>query len=212
MKAILIVLDSVGIGEAPDAARYGDAGSATLPHLAEAIGGIRLPVMESLGLGNIPSLIPKGIPIKGVSPIEEPCGSYGALQEVSDGKDTITGHWELAGLEILPGFHLFPPGPPSFPDELVNEFVERTGRKIIGNKAASGTVIIEELGKQHMEEGSWIAYTSADSVLQLAAHEEVQEPVAAHLDGAPAELALQLHLARAAELVPAGAGALHVPR
>jgi len=173
MKAILIVFDSVGIGAAPDAADYGDAGAATLPHITEAVGGLHLPNLQSLGLGNIPGLLPDGIPLDGVPPTDKPLASFGAMQEVSVGKDTITGHWEMAGLEIIPGFHLFPPGPPSFPSELVQAFEEKTGRKIIGNKAASGTAIIDELGEQHMKEGAWIAYTSADSVLQIAAHEEI---------------------------------------
>lgn len=173
MKAILIILDSVGIGSAPDAAKYGDAGSATLPHIAERVGGLKLPTLQSMGLGNIPALLKEGKPIKGVAPVEKPLASYGAMQEVSDGKDTVTGHWEIAGLEINPGFHLFPLDYPSFPPELVEEFEKRTGRKIIGNKAASGTVIIDELAEEHMRTGAWIAYTSADSVFQLAAHEEI---------------------------------------
>ncbi len=173
MKVILIILDSVGIGEAPDAAKYGDEGSATLPHLAEAAGGVKLPVLESMGLGNIPAMIPKGLPIRGVKPVAKAIAGFGALQEVSEGKDTVTGHWELAGLEIIPGFHVFPPGPPSFPPELVAAFEEQTGRKIIGDKAASGTAIIDELGAEHMKTGAWIAYTSADSVFQLASHEEI---------------------------------------
>ena len=173
MKAILIILDSVGIGPAPDAAEYGDAGSATLPHIAEAVGGMKLPVMGAMGLGNIPALIPRGIPISGVTPSPQPSASFGAMQEVSEGKDTITGHWEIAGLEIRPGFRIFQPQYPSFPPELVAAFEQKTGRKIIGNKAASGTAIIEELGVEHMRTGAWIAYTSADSVFQIAAHEEV---------------------------------------
>lgn len=173
MKAILIVLDSIGIGPAPDAADYGDEGSATLPHIAKAVGGLKLPVMGAMGLGNIPSLIPGGIPIEGVLPCPQPTASFGAMQEVSEGKDTVTGHWEIAGLEIRPGFRIFPPDYPSFPPELVADFERRTGRKIIGNKAASGTAIIEELGVEHMRTGAWIAYTSADSVFQIAAHEEV---------------------------------------
>ena len=173
MRVILIVLDSVGIAGAPDAAAYGDAGSATLPHIAGAVGGLNLPTLRSMGLGNIPGIVPGGIAIKGVDPVDKPIARYGALQEVSEGKDTITGHWELAGLEIRPGFHVFPPGPPSFPPELVKAFEDATGRKILGNKAASGTGIIDELGPEHMKTGKWIAYTSADSVFQLAAHEEV---------------------------------------
>ncbi len=173
MKAILIVLDSVGIGEAPDANDYGDAGSATLPHTAGAVGGLELPVLQSLGLGNIPPLLPNGLPIDGCPAMEKPRASYGAMREVSEGKDTITGHWEIAGLEIHPGFHNFPMDYPSFPAELINTFEKETGRPVIGNKAASGTAIIEELGEEHMRTGAWIAYTSADSVMQLAAHNEV---------------------------------------
>lgn len=170
MKAILVVLDSVGIGEAPDADVYDDIGSGTLPHIAEAVGGLSLPFFESLGLGNIPGLLPDGKIINGVAPTDQPGASFGAMQEVSEGKDTITGHWELAGIEMNPGFSLFPPEPPSFPAELIKPFVEQTGRDIIGNKAASGTGIIAELGEEHMKSGKWIAYTSADSVFQIAAH------------------------------------------
>jgi len=173
MRVILIVLDSVGIAGAPDAAAYGDEGSATLPHIASATGGLKLPTLQSMGLGNIPGVVPGGLPILGVGPVAKPIASFGALQEVSEGKDTITGHWELAGLEIRPGFHVFPPGPPSFPPELVKAFEDRTGRKMIGDKAASGTGIIDELGPEHMRTGKWIVYTSADSVFQIAAHEEI---------------------------------------
>lgn len=173
MKAVLIVLDSVGIGEAPDAAAYGDTGSATLPHIAGAAGGLALPTLQSLGLGNIPPLLPDGLPIEGCPAVEKPLASYGAMREVSEGKDTITGHWEIAGLEIIPGFHEFPKPYPSFPRDLIDAFEKETGRPVIGNKAASGTAIIEELGKEHMRTGAWIAYTSADSVMQLAAHKDI---------------------------------------
>ena len=173
MKAILIVLDSVGIGAAPDAAAYGDAGSATLPHIAGAVGGLALPTLQSLGLGNIPPLLPDGLWIEGCPAVEKPLASYGAMREVSEGKDTITGHWEIAGLEINPGFHQFPKPYPAFPGGLIDAFEKETGRAIIGNKAASGIAIIEELGEEHMRTGAWIAYTSADSVMQLAAHNEV---------------------------------------
>jgi phosphopentomutase len=173
MKVVLIVLDSVGVGAAPDAGRYGDAGSATLQHLARAAGGLTVPALESLGLGHIPALLPGAPAIPGVKPVPDPRASFGAMQEASEGKDTVTGHWEIAGLQIIPGFHLFPPGPPSFPPELLREFERRTGRKTIGNKAASGTAIIAELGAEHMRSGAWIAYTSADSVFQVAAHEDV---------------------------------------
>ena len=173
MKAILIVLDSVGVGEAPDADQYDDVGCATLPHLARAVGGIHVPTLQRLGLGNITPLLPHGLPIHGVPPTETPEASYGAMQELSQGKDTITGHWEIAGLEMNPGFDLFPPGPPSFPQEIIEPFEQRTGRKVIGNKAASGTAVIEELGELQMKENALIVYTSADSVFQIAAHEDV---------------------------------------
>jgi phosphopentomutase len=173
MRAFLIVLDSVGIGEAPDAAAYGDVGAHTLPHIGEAVGGLHLPRMEAMGLGCIPPLLPAGRPIPGVHPVAAPTAAYAALREVSRGKDTTTGHWELAGLELLQGFHVFPAGPPAFPPDLLAAFERETGRKTIGNKAASGTAIIAELGAQHMAEGAWIVYTSADSVFQIAAHEDV---------------------------------------
>ncbi len=174
MKAILIILDSVGIGAAPDAAEYGDAGSATLPHLAAAVGGIQLPTLQKMGLGNIPPLLHHRPPltIAGVPPADKPTASYGAMREMSDGKDTITGHWEIAGLEVDPGFHNFPLEN-SFPPDLIATFEKETGRKLIGNKAASGTVIIEELGEEHLKTGALICYTSADSVFQIAAHETI---------------------------------------
>ncbi len=172
-RVILIVLDSVGIGSAPDAAHYGDEGAATLPHIGSAVGGLHLPIMESMGLGNIPGLIPDGKPIAGVNPAENPIASFGVMQEVSEGKDTITGHWEIAGLKMVPGFSYFPPDPPSFPAELTAEFEKRTGRNIIGNRAASGTQIMDELGEEHMKTGAWIAYTSADSVFQIASHVDI---------------------------------------
>ncbi len=172
-RAILIVLDSVGIGEAPDAAEYGDTGANTFAHLADANGGIKLPILKSMGLGNIPPILPKGKIIKGVQPTNNPIASYGALQEVSQGKDTTTGHWEMAGLQLDTGFTVLPAEAPSFPLDLIAEFEKRTGRKAIANYAASGTTIIAELGEQQMKEGCWIVYTSADSVFQLAAHEEI---------------------------------------
>ncbi len=172
MNVILIVLDSVGIGAAPDAAEYGDTGANTLAHLAETVGGIHLPTLQRLGLGNIPVMMPAGAPIRGVPAEEQPLASYGAMREVSKGKDTTTGHWEIAGLELSRGFHLFPKGPPSFPPELVAAFEAKTGRRLIGNQAASGIAIIQELGARQMREGVWIVYTSADSVFQIAAHEE----------------------------------------
>ncbi len=173
MRAFVIVLDSVGIGAAPDAADYGDTGANTLGHLAAAVGGLRAPTLARLGLGNIPTLLPGGVTIAGVPPAQTPLASFGAMQEVSRGKDTTTGHWEIAGLQMTEGFHLFPPGPPSFPPALLQEFERRTGRRTIGNRAASGTQIIEELGETQMRDGCWIVYTSADSVFQIAAHETV---------------------------------------
>lgn len=173
MKAVLIVLDSVGIGAAPDAHEYGDEGAATLQHLSAVAGGVDLPHLESLGLGNIPALLPGRDGIAGVRAVADPLADFGAMQEVSEGKDTITGHWEIAGIELLPGFHVFPQQYPAFPPDLVAEFEKRTGRKLIGNKAASGTAIMEELGRQAMEEGAYICYTSADSVFQIEAHVDV---------------------------------------
>ena len=173
MKAALLVLDSVGIGAAPDAADYDDAGADTLAHIGAAVGGLKLPVLASLGLGNIPGVIPGGTPIPGVPPAVAPLASFGALREVSEGKDTVTGHWELAGLEMRPGFALFPHAYPSFPDALVREFERRTGRAVIGNRAANGVHIMNELGPEQLRTGAWILYTSADSVFQLCAHEEV---------------------------------------
>lgn len=173
MKAFLIVLDSVGIGAAPDAADYGDAGSNTLGHIGQAAGPLRLPALQALGLGNIPGLLPGGIAIRGVPPVSPSAGGYGAMRERSKGKDTTTGHWEMAGLLMTKGFHLFPHDYPSFPDTLIHEFERRTGRKTIGNKAASGIAIINELGPQQMQDGAWIVYTSADSVFQIAAHEDI---------------------------------------
>jgi len=172
-RAILIILDSVGIGAAPDAADFGDTGANTLVHTAEASGGLHLNCLQKMGLGNIPALITPGLSIPGVPPAEKPLASYGAMREVSKGKDTTTGHWEIAGLELQEGFRLFPREPPSFPPELIGAFETETGRKVIGNKAASGTFIIEELGPEQIQTGAWIVYTSADSVLQIAAHEKV---------------------------------------
>ena len=173
MRVFLIVLDSVGIGYAPDAADYGDEGAATLPHIAEAVGGLRLPTLQKLGLGNIPAVTPRPLAIRGVPPAAQPLASYGAMRERSQGKDTITGHWELAGLLLQPGFHLFPPGPPSFPADVVEPFERESGRRMLGNKSASGTGIIEELGAEATRDRKWIVYTSADSVFQIAANIDV---------------------------------------
>ncbi|MEA1852962.1 phosphopentomutase [Cytobacillus sp. OWB-43] len=162
-RIFLIVMDSVGIGEAPDAKNFGDEGSHTLGHIAEKMGGLHMPHMERLGLSNING-------IKGIAKVAQPEAYYTKLQEASVGKDTMTGHWEIMGLHIQKPFQVFPNG---FPEELIQELEEKTGRKVIGNKPASGTVILDELGEEHMETGSLIVYTSADSVLQIAAHEEI---------------------------------------
>ncbi|WP_040228254.1 phosphopentomutase [Bhargavaea cecembensis] len=159
----LIVLDSVGIGEAPDAADFGDLGADTLGHIAESTGGLKMPNMAGLGLANIR-------PLDGLETASEPAGFYGKMQEASVGKDTMTGHWEMMGLNIDKPFKVYPEG---FPEELIRELEEKTGRKVIGNKPASGTVIIDELGRLHMDTGDLIVYTSADPVLQIAAHEEI---------------------------------------
>jgi phosphopentomutase len=172
MRAIVIVLDSCGVGAAPDAAEYGDEGSATLPHLATAIGGLQVPALEALGLGRIPELLPEGKPIEGVAPVSAPKASWGAMREKSQGKDTVTGHWELAGLLLRPGLALFPPDPPSFPPAMMAEFERRTGRGVLGNCAANGVAIMNQHGGEQLRTGQWIVYTSADSVFQICAHEE----------------------------------------
>ncbi|MED1440480.1 phosphopentomutase [Aeribacillus composti] len=162
-RVFLIVMDSVGIGEAPDAELYNDKGADTLGHIAEHLGGLHLPNLAKLGLGNIRE-------IEGVPKTDKPLAFYTKMKEASAGKDTMTGHWELMGLKIDSPFQVFPDG---FPEELIEELEKRTGRKVLGNKPASGTAIIEELGKEHMKTGAIIVYTSADSVLQIAAHEKV---------------------------------------
>ena len=162
-RVFLIVMDSVGIGEAPDAEKFDDKGADTLGHIAQHMNGLNMPNMASLGLSNIREIA--GIPV--ASP---PKAHYTKMQEASNGKDTMTGHWEIMGLNIKQPFQTFPNG---FPNELIKILEEKTGRKVIGNKPASGTAIIEELGEEHMKTGALIVYTSADSVLQIAAHEEV---------------------------------------
>jgi phosphopentomutase len=162
-RICLIVLDSVGIGELPDAVLFGDLGSHTLGHIAEHSRGLSLPNLQKLGLGNIADL-------KGIPPESNPQAYYGKMAEVSAGKDTMTGHWELMGLKVEIPFQVYPDG---FPDKLIKQFEQETGRKVIGNKPASGTEILDELGEQQMKTGAWIVYTSADSVFQLAAHEEI---------------------------------------
>lgn len=159
----LIVMDSVGIGEAPDAAQFDDFDVDTLGHIARERGGLAMPNMAKLGLSNIRE-------IQGVPKAEKPLAYYTKMQEASSGKDTMTGHWEIMGLYIDTPFRVFPDG---FPPELITRIEEKTGRKVIGNKPASGTEIIEELGEEHVKTGALIVYTSADSVLQIAAHEDV---------------------------------------
>lgn len=158
----LIVLDSVGIGEAPDAAAFGDSGAHTLGHIAKEA-GLDVPHLQAMGLGNIE-------PLEGVEPADPSKAYYTKLEEVSVGKDTMTGHWEIMGLHIDKPFRTFPAG---FPDELITQIEEYTGRKVVGNIPASGTQIIEDLGQEHIDTGALIVYTSADPVLQVAAHEEV---------------------------------------
>jgi len=162
-RAIVIILDGAGIGELPDADIYGDVGSDTLVNLAKKVGGLNIPNLGKLGLGCIR-------PIKGVSCYDEPMGSYGKMAEVSPGKDSTTGHWELGGLVLNEPFPTYPNG---FPDDVIQEFTKQSGYGVIGNKAASGTEIIKELGEEHLETGKMIVYTSADSVFQIAANDKV---------------------------------------
>ena len=161
-RVIWIVLDSVGVGEMPDAAQYGDAGSDTLGHIAQSR-KLHLDNLCRLGLGNIR-------PLDRLPPDAAPEGAYGKCSLASPGKDTTTGHWEMAGIHLAKPFPVYPHG---FPPEVMNEFERRIGRATLGNKAASGTEIIQELGEEHVRTGSPIVYTSADSVFQVAAHEEV---------------------------------------
>jgi phosphopentomutase len=162
-RAIVVVLDSVGAGELPDAAAYGDVGSDTLGHTAAAVGGLRMPHLGAMGLGNIEA-------IAGVEPVEAATASWGRAAELSAGKDTTTGHWEMMGLVLERPFPTYPHG---FPPGVMAEFSRRTGLGWLGNYPASGTEIIQELGAEHMRTGNPIVYTSADSVFQIAAHEDV---------------------------------------
>ncbi len=165
-RVILIVLDGCGVGAMPDAARYGGAaesGSATLPHVAEAVGGLHLPTLQRLGLGNI-------APILGVAPDPEASGGWGKMAEASAGKDSVTGHWELMGITTKTPFPTYPNG---FPPELIAAFEAKIGRGTLGNVASSGTAILTALGLEHFATGKPIVYTSADSVFQVAAHESV---------------------------------------
>jgi phosphopentomutase len=162
-RAAIIVLDGVGIGPAPDTDSYGDHGSNTLGNVARAVGGLTLPNLERLGLGCCASLT-------GVAAVSSPGAAWGVAQPASPGKDSTTGHWELCGVCLARPFPVYPGG---FPAPVLDEFSRQTGRGTMGNRAASGTAIIEELGPRHLASGDWIVYTSADSVFQIAAHEEV---------------------------------------
>jgi len=161
MRVFLIVLDGVGMGELPDAGRYGDQGSNTLRHVAEAVGGLRLPVMEGLGLGAL-------LPLPGLRAVPDPTGARARLAELSAGKDSTTGHWEMMGLVLERPFPTYPRG---FPLDLLEAWCARVGRGWLANAPASGTEIIQRLGEEHQASGKYIVYTSADSVFQVAAHE-----------------------------------------
>src|SRR6476659_2009918 len=149
-RVVLIVLDSCGCGAAPDAARYGDEGSDTLGNMSVKVGGMTLPHLQGLGLGHLTTIL-------GVPPVARPSGAYGRMREASAGKDTTTGHWEMTGLQVDKGFPTFPNG---FPKDLLDRFEKATGRGVLGNKTASGTEIIEELGREHLDTGKLIVYTS----------------------------------------------------
>lgn len=162
-RAIIVVLDGVGAGANPDAPAYGDDGASSLEHCAQAIGGLALPNLGSIGLGNI-------TPILGTPPVEHAEGAYGRMAEQAAGKDSTTGHWEMTGVVLRKPLPTYPEG---FPPEVVNAFEQAIGREVIGNKVASGTEIIKELGEEHVRTARPILYTSADSVFQLAAHQDV---------------------------------------
>ncbi|MCA9723270.1 MAG: phosphopentomutase, partial [Gemmatimonadetes bacterium] len=161
-RAALIVLDGLGVGAAHDAAAYGDVGSATLGNVLRATPGLVLPNLTALGLGCCGD---SGLPCP-----DQPRAAWGTAQPASAGKDSTTGHWELTGVLLDRPFPTYPAG---FPDDVLAEFTARTGRGVLGNRAASGTVILDELGAEHVASGKWIVYTSADSVFQVAAHEAV---------------------------------------
>ena len=162
-RMFVIIMDSLGVGQMTDAEDYNDAGADTFGHTAEAVGGLNCPVMEKLGVGNLHH-------IKGIEPVQNPEAYYTKMMELSVGKDTMTGHWEIMGLNIQTPFQTFTDT--GFPQELLDELVEKTGHNWLGNKSASGTAILDELGEEHIKTGKMIVYTSADSVLQIACHEE----------------------------------------
>jgi phosphopentomutase len=159
-RVVVIVCDSWGVGDAPDAHRFGDAGSNTLGNLAKAVGGLRAPHLEAMGLGCLTEIL-------GVEPLASPGTAHGRATELSTGKDTTTGHWEMMGIVVDRPFPLYPNG---FPPDVIEPFTKAIGRSILGNRPASGTVIIEELGSRHLSSGDPIVYTSGDSVFQIAAH------------------------------------------
>lgn len=162
-RVFTIVIDSLGAGDAVDAATFGDAGTDTLGHIAESVGNLHIPNLQKLGIANMK-------PLKNIAPVEEPKAYYTRLNEASNGKDTMTGHWEMMGLHITKPFLTFTEH--GFPKELIEELEKRTGHKVIGNKSASGTVILDELGEEEIATGHMIVYTSADSVLQICGNEE----------------------------------------
>ena len=162
-RVFVVVMDSVGCGAMTDADAYGDTGTDTIGHTAQAVGGLHLPNLQKIGYGNLH-------PIQGVEAVKTPVGYYSKSLEISSGKDTLTGHWEMMGLKVSTPFKTFTET--GFPQELLDELSKRTGRKIVGNKSASGTEIIKEWGKHEMKTGDMIVYTSADSVLQICGHEE----------------------------------------
>ncbi|MFI5233355.1 MAG: phosphopentomutase [Gemmatimonadales bacterium] len=162
-RAAIVVLDGVGIGEAPDAAAYGDTGSNTLGNVARAVGGLALPNLQRVGLGG-------AAPLDGMPPAPRPTGAFGLMQPASSGKDSTTGHWEIAGLRLAVPFPSYPAG---FPKLLLDDFAARTGREVICNEVGSGTEMLDRWGGAHVRSGAWIVYTSADSVFQVAAHESV---------------------------------------
>ncbi len=161
-RAIILVLDGVGIGAAHDVAAYGDQGSHTLGNVARAEGGLKVPNLAAAGLGNI-------TPLTGVTPVSNPTGAYGLMEPRSAGKDSTTGHWEIAGVHLAKPFPTYPNG---FPQAVIDEFARRTGRGVIGNAVGSGTKVLDDFGEEHQRSGKWIVYTSADSVFQIAAHEQ----------------------------------------
>jgi phosphopentomutase len=162
-RAVVVVLDGVGAGNAPDAAEFGDEGANTLANTARAVGGLEVPNLQRLGLGNVEE-------IEGVPPAGSPGASYGLMVELSAAKATLAGHWEMMGLILDDPLPTYPDG---FPEEIISRFENETGRKVIGNRPASGTEIVAELGPEQQESGAWIVYTSADSVFQVAAHTDV---------------------------------------